>query len=134
MRSDNHQPTNLDSIREFCSLSSGLPPLIHVGATVQKAVDASRPEAGTQIRDSRQAVKDVSESQGEYCDASAQADIVLGERRGMISMATTDEMTATDLGRGSPRIWVPRGQSSLPTLRTALISYRCERSPIIPTE
>ena len=46
---------------------------------MQKAVDASRPEVGTQIRDSRQAVKDVSESQDDYCDTSAQADIVLGE-------------------------------------------------------
>ena len=42
-------------------------------------MNASRPEMGTQIRDSRHAVKDVSESQEEYCDASAQADLVLGE-------------------------------------------------------
>ena len=46
---------------------------------MQKAVDASRPETATQITDSRHAVKDVSESQNEYCDTSAQADIVLGE-------------------------------------------------------
>ena len=52
--------------------------LIWPGSTVQKAVDASRPEAGTQIRDSRQAVADVPESQNDYCDTSAQADIVLG--------------------------------------------------------
>ncbi|KAK8864438.1 hypothetical protein IAR55_001687 [Kwoniella newhampshirensis] len=55
------RPTSVDNIR----------------ATVQKAIDASRPETGTQINDSRQAVRDVSESQNEYCDTSAQADIVL---------------------------------------------------------
>jgi hypothetical protein len=46
---------------------------------VQKAVDASRPETATQIKDRRHAVNDVSESQNEYCDTTAQADIVLGE-------------------------------------------------------
>nr|XP_031863300.1 uncharacterized protein CI109_001175 [Kwoniella shandongensis]KAA5530372.1 hypothetical protein CI109_001175 [Kwoniella shandongensis] len=55
------RPTEMDNIR----------------ATVQKAIDASRPETGTQINDSRQAVRDVSESQNQYCDTSAQADIVL---------------------------------------------------------
>lgn len=49
------------------------------GDTVQKAVDASRPEASTQIMDSRQAVKDVSESQDDYCDSSAGANLLLGE-------------------------------------------------------
>ncbi|WWC62006.1 uncharacterized protein I303_104593 [Kwoniella dejecticola CBS 10117] len=44
--------------------------------TVQKALDASRPEKGTQINDSRQAVRDVSESQDTYCDTTAQADLV----------------------------------------------------------
>ena len=49
------------------------------GDTVKKAVDASRPETSTQIVDSRQAVRDVSESQNDYCDTSAEADLVLGE-------------------------------------------------------
>ncbi|ORX36563.1 hypothetical protein BD324DRAFT_452712 [Kockovaella imperatae] len=70
------RPTDLQSIRN----------------TVEKAINASRPEMGTQIRDSRQAVRDVSESQEEYCDASAQADIVL----------------AIDPGRHGLKIWVPR--------------------------
>jgi len=52
---------------------------ITLGSTVRKAVDASRPEVGTEIRDSRQAVKDVSESQDDYCDTGASADVVLGE-------------------------------------------------------
>ena len=59
--------------------------------TVKKAIDASRPESSTQISDSKQAVRDVSESQDEYCDTSASADIV---------MAATD---TTGIG-----IWVPR--------------------------
>ena len=50
-----------------------------LGNTVEKAVNASRPEMGTQITDSKQAVRDVSESQEEYCDASAQADLVVGK-------------------------------------------------------
>nr|XP_019011143.1 uncharacterized protein I206_04455 [Kwoniella pini CBS 10737]OCF49924.1 hypothetical protein I206_04455 [Kwoniella pini CBS 10737] len=53
--------------------------LNNIRSTVQKALDASRPEKGTQITDSRQAVRDVSESQDNYCDTTAQADIVLGE-------------------------------------------------------
>ncbi|WRT66409.1 uncharacterized protein IL334_003365 [Kwoniella shivajii] len=71
------RPTNLDSIRN----------------TVQKALDASRPEKGTQINDSRQAVRDVSESQDNYCDTTAQADIVLVQ--GAAS-------------RGGLNIWIPR--------------------------
>ncbi|EIW70337.1 hypothetical protein TREMEDRAFT_29286 [Tremella mesenterica DSM 1558] len=72
------RPTDLQSIRN----------------TVQKAVDASRPEMGTQISDSRQAVRDVSESQNEYCDTSAGADLVL----------------AVDLGAAGLRMWVPRDE------------------------
>ena len=41
-------------------------------------MDASRPETATQIVDSRQAVKNVSESQNEYCDTTAEADLTLG--------------------------------------------------------
>ncbi|WVR07080.1 hypothetical protein IAU60_004119 [Kwoniella sp. DSM 27419] len=55
------RPTSTDSIKH----------------TVQMALDASRPEKGTQISDSRQATRDVSESQDQYCDTTAQADIVL---------------------------------------------------------
>ena len=71
------RPTSLESIRN----------------TVQKAVDASRPETSTQISDSRQAVRDVSESQDDYCDTSAQADLKL----------------AIDLGESGLRMWIPRG-------------------------
>ncbi|KAK6910047.1 hypothetical protein I203_104076 [Kwoniella mangroviensis CBS 8507] len=71
------QPTDLNNIRN----------------TVQKALDASRPEKGTQINDSRQAVRDVSESQDTYCDTTAQADIVLVPGAGE---------------RGGLNIWVPR--------------------------
>ena len=46
---------------------------------MKKALDASRPEEGTQIQDSRKAVRDVSESQNEYCDMGAGSDIILGE-------------------------------------------------------
>lgn len=48
------------------------------GATVKKAMDASRPETSTLIRDSRQAVNDVSESQDDYCDTSVHVDLVMG--------------------------------------------------------
>lgn len=41
-------------------------------------MDASRPETSTLIRDSRQAVNDVSESQDDYCDASVHVDLVMG--------------------------------------------------------
>ncbi|WWC89285.1 uncharacterized protein L201_004206 [Kwoniella dendrophila CBS 6074] len=61
--------------------------------TVKKAIDASRPEMGTQINDSRQAVRDVSESQDAYCDTTAQADIVLVQGAG---------------ARGGLNVWVPR--------------------------
>ncbi|WVW83952.1 hypothetical protein I302_105975 [Kwoniella bestiolae CBS 10118] len=71
------QPTDMNNIRN----------------TVQKALDASRPEKGTQINDSRQAVRDVSESQDAYCDTTAQADIVLVQGAG---------------ARGGLNIWVPR--------------------------
>ena len=73
------RPTNLQSIRN----------------TVEKAINASRPEVGTQISDSRQSVKDVSESQDDYCDTSAEADIVL----------------AFDPGRNEIKVWVPRDVS-----------------------
>lgn len=49
-----------------------------IGATVKKAMDASRPETSTQIRDSRQAVNDVSESQNDYCNTSVHVDLVIG--------------------------------------------------------
>ncbi|WVQ99431.1 hypothetical protein IAU59_006566 [Kwoniella sp. CBS 9459] len=62
--------------------------------TVQKALDASRPEKGTQINDSRQAVRDVSESQDQYCDTTAQADIVLAH--------------VPSAARPGLNIWVPR--------------------------
>ena len=70
------RPTDLQSIRN----------------TVEKAINASRPEVGTQISDSRQSVRDVSESQDDYCDTSAEADIVL----------------AFDPGLQDIKIWVPR--------------------------
>lgn len=54
------------------------------GRTVQTAIDASRPEASTQISNSKAAVRDVSESQGQYCDTSAEADLVLSESSVMI--------------------------------------------------
>lgn len=41
-------------------------------------MDASRPETSTQIRDSRQAVNDVSESQNDYCNTSVHVDLVMG--------------------------------------------------------
>lgn len=41
-------------------------------------MDASRPETSTLIRDSRQAVNDVSESQDDYCDTSVHVDLVMG--------------------------------------------------------
>ncbi|WVF71489.1 hypothetical protein IAT40_006295 [Kwoniella sp. CBS 6097] len=62
--------------------------------TVQKALDASRPEKGTQINDSRQAVRDVSESQDQYCDTTAQADIVLAH--------------VPSAARPGLNIWIPR--------------------------
>ncbi|OWT41907.1 hypothetical protein C362_00273 [Cryptococcus neoformans Bt1] len=51
--------------------------LSNIRATVKKAMDASRPETSTLIRDSRQAVNDVSESQGDYCDTSVHVDLVM---------------------------------------------------------
>lgn len=82
---------------------------------MQKAVDASRPETATQITDSRHAVKDVSESQNEYCDTTAQADIVLGRfhLRMQLSIDETAPVLieAVDQGRHGPKIWVPRGES-----------------------
>ena len=80
------------------------------GDTVKKAVDASRPETSTQIVDSRQAVRDVSESQNDYCDTSAEADLVLGERAG-IRIASADRSAAT-VCQGM-KVWVPRGMSLL---------------------
>ncbi|OCF40369.1 hypothetical protein I317_05804 [Kwoniella heveanensis CBS 569] len=62
--------------------------------TVQKALDASRPEKGTQINDSRQAVSDVSESQDEYCDTTARADIVLAH--------------VPSAARPGLNVWIPR--------------------------
>jgi hypothetical protein len=48
---------------------------------VQQAIAASRPESSTQIKDSRQAVNNVAESQKDYCDASGiDADLLLGKR------------------------------------------------------
>lgn len=41
-------------------------------------MDASRPETSILIRDSRQAVNDVSESQADYCDTSVHVDLVMG--------------------------------------------------------
>lgn len=57
------RPTSLDDIRQ----------------TVLKAVNASRPENAAQIQNTKQAVNDVSESQGQYCDESAQANVRLGK-------------------------------------------------------
>ncbi|WVQ80757.1 hypothetical protein IAT38_002862 [Cryptococcus sp. DSM 104549] len=51
--------------------------MANIRRTVQTAIDASRPETATQIGDSRQAVGSVSESQSDYCDTTAQVDLVL---------------------------------------------------------
>jgi len=55
------RPTSLNDIRN----------------TVLKAVNASRPENRNQIQNAKQAVRDVSESQGQYCDESAEANLRL---------------------------------------------------------
>lgn len=73
--------SSLPASRIFVSQTiqaTGWVELMRSGDTVRKAVDASRPETATQIGDSRQAVRDVSESQNEYCDSSAEANIALG--------------------------------------------------------
>jgi hypothetical protein len=57
------RPTSLNDIRN----------------TVLKAVNASRAENQTQFQNTKNAVKDVSESQGQYCDDSAEANLQLGE-------------------------------------------------------
>jgi hypothetical protein len=62
--------------------------------TVQKALDASRPETGTHIQDSRIGSTAVSESQSDYCDTTASADIVL----------------ALDPGSAALKLWIPRGK------------------------
>ena len=81
-------------------------------STVEKAINASRPEMGTQIQDSRQSVRDVSESQDEYCDTTAQANIVLGQSSSSGSVdILTDGSIAVDPGQGSPKLWVPAGMS-----------------------
>lgn len=72
------QPTDLQSIR----------------STVQKALDASRPETSTHIQDSRMGATAVSESQSDYCDTTASADIVL----------------ALDPGSAALKLWIPRGE------------------------
>ncbi|ODN94260.1 hypothetical protein L198_05116 [Cryptococcus wingfieldii CBS 7118] len=53
--------------------------LSDIRATVKKAMDASRPETATRIQDSRKAVNNVSEAQGDYCDTTAEVSLKLGE-------------------------------------------------------
>lgn len=64
--------------------------------TVKRAIDASRPEAATQIDDSRRGASEVSESQNTYCDPQAEANIKLAIR------ATPESLA----------IWAPRGEST----------------------
>jgi hypothetical protein len=61
---------------------------------VQRAVDASRPETSTQIADSRIGSRDVSESQNDYCDVAAKA-----------------ELDATGVVVLGIKLWVPLGES-----------------------
>lgn len=78
---------------------------------MQTAVNASRPENSTKVHDSRQAVRDVSESQNDYCDTSAKADIVLGELTVQHVVELELNELAIDPGRHGLRIWVPSGKS-----------------------
>lgn len=65
-----------------------------IRSTVQKALDASRPETSTHVMDSRMGATAVSESQSDYCDTSASADIVL----------------ALDPGPKALKLWIPRSE------------------------
>lgn len=89
------QPTDMSQIR----------------STVQKAIDASRPEVGTQISDSRQAVADVSESQNGYCDLSAEADLALGECGWSHAEAAGADRLAITGDAERLSIWIPTGEN-----------------------
>ncbi|KAL7421639.1 hypothetical protein Q5752_003408 [Cryptotrichosporon argae] len=84
------RPTDLQSIRD----------------TVHKAVNASRPNRGMRVEDRLRAVRDVSESQGAYCDVQQGANIIM----------------ALDQGPAKCKIWVP---ADVPMLeRAAYVANR----------
>lgn len=82
-----------------------------IRSTVQKAIDASRPEAGTQISESRQAVADVSESQNGYCDTSAAHDLVLGQYTTARHGVSGTDGAAVPGDADRLGIWIPRGEN-----------------------
>lgn len=64
--------------------------------TVLKAVNASRPENQSQFQNSRRSVADVSESQGQYCDDSAEANLFLGECHNFAQLTVSLEARAVE--------------------------------------
>jgi hypothetical protein len=79
-----------------------------IRSTVKKAIDASRPEMGTQISDSRQAVRNVSESQDNYCDSSAEAELVLavpGDSTGVSIWVPIGEWKVTSRYQSWGKMW-----------------------------